>query len=111
MQAFATELVGRFNIEDADEDPAHVVARIRAVLEIAGSGLGATEGELLEAMLNYWGAVTDITQRQVMVPSAKASHSCGKTRAEWCSRPPSSSTSLTAAWRELPKPRCDCPAV
>ena len=64
MQAFATELLGRFDIEDADQDPAHVVARIRAVLEKAGSGLGATEGQLLEAILNYWGAVTDITQRQ-----------------------------------------------
>jgi hypothetical protein len=40
------------------------VARIRSVLEHLAGLLGATEKPLLDALLTYWGTVSDLVQRQ-----------------------------------------------
>jgi hypothetical protein len=64
VQAFATHLVEQFAPEDVDANPAHDVARIKAVLAKVRPGLGESEAALLDALLGYWGAVTDLTQRQ-----------------------------------------------
>lgn len=64
MQAFATALIDRHRPSDAPTDPTKDVSRIRAVLSSVRAGLGETESKLLDALLTYWGAVTDLTQRQ-----------------------------------------------
>jgi len=63
MQAFATELVAQLGVE-ADTDPTHDVARIRAVLAAQKAKLGATHAAMLDALLAYWGTVSDLAQRQ-----------------------------------------------
>lgn len=55
MQAFAILLIEQFEVEGADLNPAHDVARIRAVLDKAKTRLGATEHQLLDTLLGYWG--------------------------------------------------------
>lgn len=64
MRSFATALVDQHQPVDAPGDPSKDVARIRAVLNSVKGGLGRTELQLLDALLGYWGAVTDIAQRQ-----------------------------------------------
>jgi hypothetical protein len=64
VQAFASELVQRFDITNVDANPAHDVARIRAVLEAARSKVGNADRQVLDALLGYWGAVSDLAQRQ-----------------------------------------------
>lgn len=63
MQAFATELVAQLGVE-AGADPAHDVARIRAVLADRKAQLGDTHAAMLDALLAYWGTVSDLAQRQ-----------------------------------------------
>lgn len=63
MQAFATALIERFPPDEAPESDGDI-AQIRAVLAHVKGRLGATEHQLLEALLTYWGAVTDLAQRQ-----------------------------------------------
>ena len=63
MQAFATELVAQLGVE-ADRDPAHDIARIRAVLADQKAKLGDTHAAMLDALLAYWGTVSDLAQRQ-----------------------------------------------
>lgn len=64
MQLFASELVARHRVEGADEDRQHTVARIRAVLAARAERVGATEQAFLDALLAYWGTVSDLVQRQ-----------------------------------------------
>jgi hypothetical protein len=64
MQAFATSLVHVVNPPSVDQDPAHVVARVRAVIEHRRRALGEATSEVLEALLAYWGTVSDLVQRQ-----------------------------------------------
>lgn len=64
MQAFATELIAHYEVEDADSNPAHDVARVRAVLTTVGARLSSAERGLLDALLAYWGSVSDLVQRQ-----------------------------------------------
>lgn len=63
MQAFASELVAQLGVE-ADANPAHDVARIRAVLADQKAKLGDTHAAMLDALLAYWGTVSDLVQRQ-----------------------------------------------
>lgn len=65
MQEFATKLVERNKPLNADENKAHDVARIKAVLNQRANQLGITERPFLEALVHYWGTVTDLVQRQV----------------------------------------------
>lgn len=64
MQKFATELVQRLTPDPVDPDKAHTVSRLRAVIAKASSGMSAAEQQLLDALLGYWGAVSDMVQRQ-----------------------------------------------
>jgi hypothetical protein len=47
-----------------DTDKAHDVARIRAVLDQHRPRLGTTAAPFLDALLAYWGTVSDLVQRQ-----------------------------------------------
>jgi hypothetical protein len=64
MQAFATALVGRYQPPGVDTDRTHDVARIRAVLGQHRPRLGKTTAPFLDALLAYWGTVSDLVQRQ-----------------------------------------------
>jgi hypothetical protein len=64
MQEFATALVSRYQPLGVDANKAHDVARIRAVLDQQASKVGTTLAPFLGALLAYWGAVSDLVQRQ-----------------------------------------------
>lgn len=64
MQAFATSLVELHRVADFDLNPQHSVARTRSVLNLHRDRLGTTELPFLEALLSYWGTVSDLVQRQ-----------------------------------------------
>ena len=64
MQEFATALVARHQPPDVDTDKAHTVARIKAVLNQHASKLGTRAPPFLDALLTYWGTVSDLVQRQ-----------------------------------------------
>jgi hypothetical protein len=62
MQEFATALVERFQPPDVEADKARTVSRIRAVL--SACKLGNNLRAFLDALLAYWGTVSDLIQRQ-----------------------------------------------
>jgi len=64
MQHFVSALVARFNPPEFDEDPSHTVARLKAVLRHVKPQFPNTVAPLLDAILNYWGVVSDLIQRQ-----------------------------------------------
>lgn len=64
IQEFATALVEQHQPSDVDKDKAHTVARIRAVLNLRKDQLGSEERPFLDALLAYWGTVSDLIQRQ-----------------------------------------------
>jgi hypothetical protein len=63
-QEFATELVDSWTPSDVDSDVKHVVARVRAVLDQHREKLTTTEKPFLDALIAYWGALSDLIQRQ-----------------------------------------------
>jgi len=65
MQAFVTALVSQHGPSDVDTDQQKTVARLQAVLRHNASRLGKTEEPFLEALISYWGTVSDLVQRQV----------------------------------------------
>ena len=64
MQEFAAALVNRYQPSGVDANKAHDVARIRLVLDQHASKLGTTLASFLDALLAYWGTVSDLVQRQ-----------------------------------------------
>jgi hypothetical protein len=64
MQAFATGLVEHHQPPGVNTDRAHDVARIRSVLQQHAAKLGTTAAPFLDALLAYWGTVSDLVQRQ-----------------------------------------------
>jgi hypothetical protein len=64
IQEFATALVNRFQPPDAATDKAKDINRIKAVLDQQREKLGERERKLLEALLDYWRAVSGLVQRQ-----------------------------------------------
>ncbi len=62
MQDFATDLVERFRPPNVEQDKSKVVARLRAVL--ASHKISKTGDAFLDALLGYWGTVSDLVQRQ-----------------------------------------------
>lgn len=64
VQEFATALVEKFEPPDAPSDKARDQSRIRAVLAHVRDQLGSREVPLLEAMIDYWNAVSRLIQRQ-----------------------------------------------
>jgi hypothetical protein len=64
VQAFATALVSQHQPPDVDPDPAHTVARLRAVIAERRQELGEARSHLLDALVVYWGETNDLLQRQ-----------------------------------------------
>jgi hypothetical protein len=64
LQEFATELVNIHRPVGVNPDVTKVVTRIRAVLDMQGGRLGKSKGAFLEALIAYWGTVSDLVQRQ-----------------------------------------------
>jgi len=64
MQEFADALIKRRSPSNVEPDKAKTVARVRAILELYAVNLGRTEKAFLDALLVYWGTVSDLTQRQ-----------------------------------------------
>ena len=64
MQEFAASLVRMLCITSVDADPAKTVSRIRAVISSRRSAIGSASGDFLDALLAYWGTVSDLAQRQ-----------------------------------------------
>ena len=63
LQEFADALVQKYNPPNVDTDKSHIIARIRSVLNLSPN-LGSTEKEFLKSLIGYWGAVSDLVQRQ-----------------------------------------------
>jgi hypothetical protein len=64
IQEFATVLVNQYRPSNVDVDQSHTVARIRSVLNSQEIRLGTTEKKFLDALIAYWGTVSDLIQRQ-----------------------------------------------
>jgi hypothetical protein len=62
MQMFATELLTRHGVNDSSP-PTQTVNRARAVLNNRKADLGKDRAAVLDALLNYWGTVADLSQR------------------------------------------------
>jgi hypothetical protein len=65
IQEFATALVERHKPSEVDKDKAHDINKIQAVLDQNAARLGTRVSDFLEALLNYWRAVSRLVQRQV----------------------------------------------
>jgi hypothetical protein len=63
IQEFATALVEQHRPPGVDQDKAHDINRIQAVLDQHRSALGTTAA-LLDAFVSYWRAVSGLVQRQ-----------------------------------------------
>lgn len=63
-QLFADALVNRYHPSEVDSDPSHTVARVRSVLALMAEKPSNAEAAFLDALLSYWGAVVDLSQRQ-----------------------------------------------
>lgn len=64
MQEFADKLYeGVFGNESVDPKPS-TVKRLREIIEIKGAEKGETVKPFLEALLAYWGTLSDLVQRQ-----------------------------------------------
>ena len=64
FQEFVTELVNKFNPPDVDPNKAHDISRLKSALAIRSGQIGKTEEPFLKAMIDYYGAVDDLVQRQ-----------------------------------------------
>lgn len=62
MRDFATALVERFRPPNVEQDKSKIVARLRAVLD--SPKISKTVHSFLDALLRYWGTVSDLVQRQ-----------------------------------------------
>jgi hypothetical protein len=63
-RVIADALIKRHNISDTQPDKTKTAARVRAVFNAFSAKLGDKEKAFLEALLNYWGTIADLTQRQ-----------------------------------------------
>jgi len=64
MQEFARALIERYTPENADPIMAHTKKRIRDVINARSERIGCTEKPFLDALINYWDSIDDLTQRQ-----------------------------------------------
>ena len=64
LQEFVASLARRQGVKVAESDPAKTVARLRAILAAKATSLGSREAPFLDALLSYWGTVSDLVQRQ-----------------------------------------------
>jgi hypothetical protein len=61
---FADSLATHCRVDVSHIDKAKTVARLKAILAQCRISLGSTETEFLEALVAYWGTVSDLVQRQ-----------------------------------------------
>jgi hypothetical protein len=64
LQEFATILVEENEPHNVDADKAHTVSRLRAVISCCREKLGEAKTQHLNALVAYWGTVSDLVQRQ-----------------------------------------------
>jgi hypothetical protein len=64
LQAFAASIANEHKVDVSSIDAARTVARLRAVISARVGRLGATEAPFLDALLAYWGTLSDLVQRQ-----------------------------------------------
>lgn len=64
MLEFADTLLKLHGLTNVASDKAHIVKRIRMVLNHRSAQLGKSHKEFLAALLQYWGTVSDLVQRQ-----------------------------------------------
>lgn len=64
LQHFCTRLVSKYSPANIDPDPAHTIARLKSVLAIRRQSLPSGLAGFLEALIAYWGTVSDLAQRQ-----------------------------------------------
>lgn len=64
VQEFAEQLICKYNLKLQNQNKAHVVKRINAVLKYRGNQLSSTVLPFLDSLLNYWGCLSDLIQRQ-----------------------------------------------
>jgi hypothetical protein len=64
VQEFAATLVQLFQPPNIEPDKAKTVARLRAVLKVRENQFGDKEQAFLNALVVYWGTVSDLIQRQ-----------------------------------------------
>jgi hypothetical protein len=65
MQEFATALVERHKPTNVDANKAHDVARIRSIIGSSSGKVAGTTSAFLDALVVYWGTLSDLVQRQV----------------------------------------------
>ncbi len=63
MQEFASSLAVQHHIDVSQIKPEKTVDRLRSILKSRGR-LGDTEAAFLDAVIPYWGVVSDLVQRQ-----------------------------------------------
>jgi len=64
LQEFASSLVSQSKARDINPGPTKTVARIQAVLNMKSATLGESASKFFEALLAFWGTVSDLAQRQ-----------------------------------------------
>lgn len=64
VQEFAEVLIKENQPPDAPKDKTKTVARLKAIINAKSDDLGKTEKPFLEALLEYWGTLIDLIQRQ-----------------------------------------------
>lgn len=64
LQEFATVLVVEHKPPNVDDDKARTISRLRAVIGSCRERLGKAKTAHLDALLVYWGTVSDLVQRQ-----------------------------------------------
>ena len=64
MQEFADNLIEMHKVKDVSANKSSTVNRIKGVLNQKKAELGETHLEFLNALLPFWGTVSDLVQRQ-----------------------------------------------
>jgi hypothetical protein len=64
LQEFAASLADLERVDVSTIEPSKTVSRLKAVLAGRAATLGTTEAAFLEALISYWGTVSDLVQRQ-----------------------------------------------
>ena len=64
VQEFASALVRKFPQANADPNPIHQIARVKAVIEHVKETINSSLPSFLNALIAYWGELSDLIQRQ-----------------------------------------------
>lgn len=64
MQAFVSEMLADLKVSSADPDAARTISRLRTCIQAREELLPSTVKPVLDALIVYWGTVSDLAQRQ-----------------------------------------------